>query len=91
MAACRTLGMHQALTSDPNPQGHADTERILRPVKADCLWLPDWSSPFAWVRALGTWIDTDHHHDRHAALGDRTPRKAAMEYHNRPSTPLVAA
>jgi putative transposase len=69
MAACSTLGLHQAFTSDNNPKGNADTERVMRTLKAEWLWLQEWASPFEVVRALATWIDTDNTRYLHSALG----------------------
>jgi putative transposase len=46
MAACRTLGIQQAFTSDNNPKGNADTERVMRTLKEECLWLQEWATPF---------------------------------------------
>jgi putative transposase len=36
---CSTLGIHQAFTSDSNPQGNADPERVIRTLKEECLGL----------------------------------------------------
>jgi putative transposase len=91
MAACSTLGLHQAFTSDNNPKGNADTERVMRTLKAECLWLQEWASPFDLVRALATWIDTDNTRYLHSALRFRTPMRVEMAYHNSHSTPFVAA
>jgi putative transposase len=91
MAACRTLGIQQAFTSYNNPKGNADTERVMRTLKEECLWLQEWASPFELGRALAAWIDTYNNHYLHSALGYRTPRKVEMDYHNRHSTPFVAA
>ena len=52
MEACRILGIQQALTSDPNPTGNADTERVMRTVKEACLWRQEWTCPCALVCAL---------------------------------------
>jgi putative transposase len=52
MKACSTLGMQPAFTSDNNPKGHADTERVMRTCKEACLWLSEWTSPLALIRAL---------------------------------------
>jgi putative transposase len=91
MAACSTLGIHQAFTSYNNPKGNADTERVMHTLKEECLWLQEWASPFELVRALATWIDTYHNHYLHSALGYRTPWKVEMEYYNSHSPPFVAA
>jgi putative transposase len=39
MQACGLLGIHQASTSYNNPKGNADTERVMRTLKEECLWL----------------------------------------------------
>ena len=39
MRACGSLEIQQAFTSDHNPKGHADTERVMRTLKEACLWL----------------------------------------------------
>ena len=41
MKACSTLGIHHAFTSDNNPKGNADTERVIRTLKEECLWLQE--------------------------------------------------
>ena len=46
MRACSTLGIQQAFTSYHNPKGNADTERVIRTLKEECLWLHEWTSPF---------------------------------------------
>ena len=46
MEACSTLGMQPAFTSYNNPKGHADTERVMRTLKEEWLWLHEWSCPF---------------------------------------------
>lgn len=46
MAACSTLGVHQAFTSYNHPKGNADTERVMRTLKEECLWLQEWTCPF---------------------------------------------
>jgi putative transposase len=91
MEACSTLGIRQAFTSDNNPKGNADTERVMRTLKEECLWLNEWSSPFELSRALETWITYYNEHDLHSSLGDRTPRQFELDYHRRHSSPFVAA
>jgi transposase InsO family protein len=54
--ACSTLGLQQTFTSDHNPTGNADPERMMRTLKEECLWLNEWTSPFELSRALETWI-----------------------------------
>ena len=56
MKAGSPLGVRQAFTSYNNPQGNADPERVIRTLKEACLWLQEWTSPFALSRALEGWI-----------------------------------
>ena len=68
MKACRTLGIQQAFTSENNPKGNADTERVIRTLKEECLWLQAWTSPFELIRALAVWMTDDNEHYLHSAL-----------------------
>jgi putative transposase len=43
--ACRTLGSQQAFTSDNNPKGNADPERMIRTLKEECRGLQEWPCP----------------------------------------------
>lgn len=44
MKACRALEVTQAFTSYNNPKGNADTERLMRTLKEELVWLREWSS-----------------------------------------------
>jgi transposase InsO family protein len=70
--ACHSLEVHQAFTSDNNPKGNADTERFIRTLKEECLWLQEWTCPLALITALDRWIDTYNEHYLHSALGYKT-------------------
>jgi putative transposase len=91
MRACAMLEVHQAFTSYNNPKGNADTERFIRTLKEECLWLQEWTCPFTLVSALETWLDDYNEHYLHSALGYPTPRQFEQEYHTSHSTPFVAA
>jgi putative transposase len=69
MQACSTLGIQQAFTSDNNPQGHADTERVMRTFKEACLWLQKWTSPCT----LQVWIADDNEHYWRSSFGYLSP------------------
>ena len=88
---CATLGIHQAFTSDNNPTGNAGTERGMRTLTEECLWLQDWTCPCELSRAVGRWITDDNEHYLHSALGYKTPRQVAREYYSSPSPPCIAA
>jgi putative transposase len=91
MDACSTLGIQQAFTSYNNPKGNADTERVMRTLKEECLWLTEWTSPFELTRALEAWITYYNEHYLHSSLGYRTPRQFELEYQHSHSSPFVAA
>ena len=67
--ACTPLSIHQTLTSDNDPKGNADTERVMRTLKEECLWLQDWTCPFAVMSALECWLIDGHEHYLHSTLG----------------------
>ena len=52
MQACSNLGILQAFTSYNNPKGNVDTERVMRTLKEECLWLKEWRCPFELIYAL---------------------------------------
>jgi putative transposase len=91
MAACNTLEVHQTCTSDHNPKGNADTERFMRTLKEECLWLQEWTCPVALMKARNTWLAHDNEHDLHSALGYQSPRQFERDDRTRHSPPFVAA
>jgi transposase InsO family protein len=42
MSDCAVLGVKQTFTSYNNPKGNADTERIMRTIKEELLWLNEY-------------------------------------------------
>jgi transposase InsO family protein len=91
MEACRTLEIPQAFTRDHNPKGHAATERVIRPLKEECLWLQEWTCPCARIRTLAAGVDDYNAHELHSARGYTPPRQFEREYHASHSPPFVAA
>ena len=88
MEACNTLEIQQAFTSYNNPKGNADTERFMRTLKEECLWLQEWTCPFTLISALETWIDDYNEHYLHSALGYKPPRQFERDYYANHSTPF---
>ena len=91
MQACSRLGIAQAFTSYNNPKGNADTERMMRTLKEECLWLQEWTCPFTLTSALERWIADDNEHYLHSALGYKSPRQFEREYHMSHSTQSAVA
>jgi len=80
MAACGRLGVAQAFTSHNNPKGNADTERTMRTLKEELLWLNEWRSPSDLGRQLSDWILRFNSSYLHSSLGWRTPNQAEQDY-----------
>jgi putative transposase len=54
LEACSSLGIHQSFTSYNNPKGNVDTERFMRTLPEECLWLQEWGCPFALMTCART-------------------------------------
>lgn len=91
LATCGQLGITQAFTSYNNPKGNADTERSIRTLKEECLWLREWSSPFAVGEALARWFESFNVSYRHSSLGYRTPEQCEQQWIGSHQTLLVPA
>ncbi|MFA5250413.1 MAG: integrase core domain-containing protein [Parachlamydiales bacterium] len=60
-------------TSYNNPKGNADTERLMRTMKEECLWLTEWTSFEQLKKALDNWISFYNREYPHSALGYKSP------------------
>jgi putative transposase len=91
MRACAALGITQAFTSYNNPKGNADTERLLRTLKEELLWLREWTNPLELEQVLAAWIEWYNTRYLHSALGYRTPCQVEPQHLVSHSTQFVAA
>jgi putative transposase len=91
MKTCATLDIRQAFTSYNNPKGNADTERMMRTLKEELLWLREWTSPVFLEQELERWIRDYNEHYLHSALGYRSPSQVERDYHCSHSSQFVAA
>jgi putative transposase len=80
MRACAALSIHQVFTSYSNPKGNADTERFLRTLKEELVWLHEWTSPTAFFEALDRWLADYNASYLHSALGYRAPNAVEAEH-----------
>jgi putative transposase len=80
MKACSFLGVCQAFTSYNNPKGNADTERLMRTIKEELIWLREWRDASELSAAVGRWIEQYNDGWLHSALGYRTPNQTAETY-----------
>jgi len=44
MRACSVLGIKQAFTAYNNPKGNANTERLIRTIKEELVWVNEFTS-----------------------------------------------
>jgi putative transposase len=90
MRACAAMGIRQAFTSYSNPKGNADTERFLRTMKEELVWLHEWTSSAAFFAALDRWLANYNAAYLHSALGYRAPNVVEAE-HLGHATPFARA
>jgi hypothetical protein len=81
MQVCNTMEIQQMFTSFNNAQGKADTERVIRTVKDECIWLQEWNFRFTLIRALESRIIQYNEHYLHPALVYKPSRQFEREYH----------
>jgi putative transposase len=80
MRACSTLGVRQAFTCYNNPKGNADTERMMRTLKEELLWLREWLDPHEVSKTLEPWIERYNQSYLHSALKYKTPNQQEETY-----------
>ncbi len=56
LKTCSNLQIIQAFTSYNNPKGNANTERVMRTIKEDCLWIHEWQNLDQAQREITQWI-----------------------------------
>ena len=73
MQAATQLGIQQAFTAYSNPKGNADTERLIRTLKEELLWLREWITVEEVARAVKEFAPKFNAEYLHSALGYKTP------------------
>jgi len=91
MKTCAILGITHAFTSDNNPKGNADTERVMRTLKEELLWLREGTRVLALEHAVTAWIDWYHSSSLHSTLGYRTPNAWEADHQASHRTQFKAA
>jgi putative transposase len=75
------LGINQIFCSYDNPRGNAETERVIRTIKEEVLWLNDFGSFEEARAAIGAWIGEDYNRLYvHSALGYRSPEEFRRQW-----------
>jgi putative transposase len=52
METCSVMEIQQIFASYNNPKGNADTERMMRTIKEDFIWVREFSSPGEFTEAF---------------------------------------
>ncbi len=91
MRACRALGIRQAFTRFANPKGNADTERSIRTLKEELLWLHEWNDEHDVAEAIEAWMPRFNETYLHSALGYQTPNAFERQLNGGPETLLSVA
>ncbi len=71
--ACGILKIEQAFTSYNNPKGNANTERVIRSIKEDCIWINEWDSLDQAKYTIEKWINDYNHLYPHSAINYLSP------------------
>lgn len=77
MSACNILGIKQIFTSWNNPKGNADTERVMRTIKEDLVWVRNYQSAHEFEYDFKRWVKLYNNDFPHMALGWNTPGQFA--------------
>jgi len=91
MKACSGLKVYQAFTSYNNPKGNADTERMMRTLKEELLWLREWPNSTQLTEELDRWIEYYNESYLHSTLGYSPPNQAEENYNLSRKTLLKSA
>jgi len=91
MKACSILEVHQAFTSYNNPKGNADTERMIRTIKEELLWLREWESERELSFELGKWVEYYNRSYLHSVHGYHTPVQTEEDYYKKSENTLLNA
>jgi len=76
-----TLDIEQVFTSYDNPKGNADTERIMRTIKEEVVWLNEFDSFEEAREKIGKWTDVDYNKLYvHSTLGYMSPEEFEARY-----------
>ncbi len=83
---CANLKIEQAFTSYNNPKGNANTERVIRTIKEDCLWINEWTNLDQAQSEIEKWTWNYNNLFPHSALGYLSP----VEFEQQIPTPKAA-
>jgi putative transposase len=81
MRYCSEVGVEQIYTSYNNPKGNAETERFMRTMKEELIWLKEWKSSEDLSKELQCWIEKYNADYLHSTLKYRSPNEMEEYYY----------
>ena len=82
-SSCSTLGIDLIFTSYCNPKGNAETERFMRTMKEECLWINEFDSVDELKNKLINWFDIYNNDYLHSKLKYKSPNHFEMQFFKR--------
>ncbi len=79
---CKFLEIEQIFTSYSNPKGNADTERVMRTIKEDLVYINDFDDEKDFREAFVKWVIRYNTEYPHSTLKYRTPYQAERDFVN---------
>jgi len=76
MKETANLEIEQIFTSYDNPKGNADTERVIRTIKEEVIWLNEFETLEQAKEKIGRWIEINYNQQYvHSSLGYMSPQE----------------
>ena len=75
MKEMKILGIKQIFTSYDNPKGNADTERVMRTIKEELLWLEEFEKLNEAEEKIANWISWYNRQYLHSSLDYMSPEE----------------
>jgi len=77
-----TLGIEQIFTTYDNPKGNAETERMMRTIKEEIIWVNEFETLEEAIQKIGKWIENDYNMSYvHSKLGYMSPNEFEALYY----------
>lgn len=73
MRAVSILEIKQIFASYSNPKGNADTERVMRTIKEEFVWINDFKSALDFTEGFKKWVETYNVDYPHSTLQYKSP------------------
>ncbi len=86
-----TMDINQIFTTYNNPKGNAETERMMRTIKEEVVWVQEFTSLQQAQEVIARWIEVDYHQEYvHSKLGYRSPTEFEQHYYQQQALRVAA-